>query len=170
MQVQATLDATMTAITIRAITPQDRAWLVDAHRELYARHDGFDDSFGTLVDEIVDDFLAGHDPQHEAGWIAQQGETRLGSIFCVRLTEDTAKLRLFLLLPEARGQGLGRQMLETCMTFARNSGYLGMQLWTHESHVAACALYRRAGWHLESAKPVHSFGQNLIEQSWIYRF
>ena len=45
-----------------------------------------------------------------------------------------------------------------------------MQLWTHESHKAACALYKEAGWHLESEKPVHYFGQDLNEQHWRYRF
>jgi GNAT superfamily N-acetyltransferase len=62
--------------------------------------------------------------------------------------------------------GLGRRLLAQCTDFARKSGYRRMQLWTHESHTAACALYRAAGWSLVSSRPVHSFGQHLVEQSW----
>jgi len=90
----------------------------------------------------------------------------LGSIFCVAGGNQTAKLRLFLLTPEARGQRLGKQLLTTCMGFAKTAGYNDMVLWTHESHRAACALYTRFGWELTVSKPVHSFGVDLIEQSW----
>ncbi|WP_187429619.1 hypothetical protein ROLI_024700 [Roseobacter fucihabitans] len=160
----------MAQVQIRAFSAEDRDWLVEQHGVLYAQNEGFDASFGTLVAEIIDAFLSAHDPHREAGWIAQRGDVRLGSIFCVRLNETTAKLRLFLLVPEARGQGLGKQLLYTCMEFAENRDYTGMQLWTHESHHAACALYQSTGWKMISSEPVHSFGQDLVEQSWIYRF
>ncbi|MFK7869922.1 MAG: GNAT family N-acetyltransferase [Roseobacter sp.] len=151
---------------IRSFVAADKAWLVEEHQRLYARDEGFDRTFGALVSDILDDFLLSHDPSAEAGWIVEQDGTRVGSIFCVRLTERAAKLRLFLLVPEARGQGLGARMLKHCMSFARDKGYQIMQLWTHESHAAACALYQKHGWTLISSKPVVSFGQNLIEQSW----
>ncbi|WP_300056049.1 GNAT family N-acetyltransferase [uncultured Roseobacter sp.] len=160
----------MTDVTLRQFDRSDRDWLVEQHGVLYARAEGFDASFGELVAEILDDFIADHDTRAERGWIAEENGQRLGSIFCVRLSETTAKLRLFLLVPEARGKGLGKRLLTTCMEFAETRGYAGMQLWTHESHTAAGALYRAAGWDLISAKPVHSFGQDLVEQSWTYRF
>ena len=156
----------MNPITIRRFTAEDRDWLVTQHRDLYARDEGFDESFGVLVGQIIDDFLAEHDPTREAGWIVQRGEDRLGSIFCVSLDASRAKLRLFLLTPEARGQGLGRRMLETCMEFARDCGYSGMQLWTHESHRAAGALYARNGWTMTDSRPVVSFGRDNVEQTW----
>ena len=155
----------MTPIELRPFTPADRDWLVDAHSTLYAAEEGFDDSFGPLVGSILDAFIADHDPACEAGWIAWQDGKRLGSIFCVRLDATRAKLRLFLLTPQARGQGLGLRLLRTCTDFARARGYRGMQLWTHESHRAACALYRRGGWRLVAQTPVRSFGRDLVEQT-----
>jgi GNAT superfamily N-acetyltransferase len=155
---------------IRPFRREDAAWLVERHGTLYARAEGFDATFAPLVAGILDSFAADHDPTCEAGWIAETGGARLGSIFCVRLDQQTAKLRLFLLVPEARGQGLGQRLLETCMTYARNRGYRGMQLWTHESHRAACALYARNGWQLVASRPVHSFGRDLVEQSWEIAF
>lgn len=156
----------MTAPVLKPYTAADRPWLVEAHGRLYARDEGFDESFPALVDEILRGFEAGHDPAREAGWIAWDGPRRLGSIFCVRLDEDTAKLRLFLLKPAARGKGLGRRLLEACMGFARDSGYRRITLWTHESHRAACALYARNGFVCVSAAPVRSFGVDLVEQHW----
>lgn len=150
------------AVTLRVYEPGDREWLVDLHGRHYAEAEGFDASFAPLVKRVLGDFETGHDPECERGWIAMRGAVRLGSIFCVRLDGQTAQLRLFLLAPEARGIGLGRRMLETCTGFARASGYVRMRLWTHESHAAACALYRKTGWTCTASKPVHSFGVDLV--------
>ena len=156
----------MSDITLTAYTPDDHAWLVAQHQELYSADEGFDDSFGPLVDEILTDFETQADPECEQGWIARHGTQRLGSIFCVKRDEKTAKLRLFLTLPDARGTGLGARLLAQCMTFAKQKGYEKMTLWTHESHAAACALYTKTGWSCVSSKPVRSFGVSLIEQQW----
>lgn len=156
----------MDSVTLRPFRADDAPWLVERHGTLYAEAEGFDDSFAPLVAEILEAFVADHDPTRERGWIAEAAGQRLGSIFCVRLNETTAKLRLFLLVPEARGKGLGRRLLEACMGFARAAGYRDMQLWTHESHRAACALYASAGWYLTDSKPVQSFGVDLVEQTW----
>ena len=156
----------MSDVQLRGFAPTDAAWLVARHAELYARDEGFDDSFGELVAQILEDFVKNHDPARERGWIAHQGDQRLGSIFCVSHGPQVAKLRLFLLVPEARGKGVGKQLLQACMDFARSRGYRRMTLWTHESHRAACALYARFGWQLVDSKPVHSFGVDLVEQSW----
>ncbi|SLN67939.1 TDP-fucosamine acetyltransferase [Roseivivax jejudonensis] len=154
------------AHALRPFTAADADWLIDAHRVLYAREAGFDDSFGALVATIVEAFLSDHDPARERGWIAWNDDARVGSIFCVDAGGSAAKLRLFLLLPEARGQGLGRDMLATCMAWARARGYARMTLATHESHRAACALYARTGFVCRSTRPVTNFGQALVEQHW----
>lgn len=160
----------MSKIELRLFTPGDVDWLVDAHARLYAQDEGFDATFGPLVRSILEDFFASHDPQQERGWLAHRSGTRLGSIFCVKGAPDRAKLRLFLIEPAARGTGLGKRLLAACMQHAENCGFKGMDLWTHESHRAACALYQKTGWHLIRSEPVHSFGQDLIEQSWCIDF
>jgi GNAT superfamily N-acetyltransferase len=156
----------MDPIEIKRFAPTDRDWLIEQHEVHYAAAEGFDETFGVLVTQIIDAFLANHDATSEAGWIAWQSGQRLGSIFCVRLDDDTAKLRLFLLTPEVRGKGLGKQMLATCTGFARSCGYARMQLWTHESHTAAGVLYAKMGWTLGATKPVVSFGKANVEQTW----
>ncbi len=156
----------MDEIELRDFTPADGDWVIARHGALYAAEAGFDESFEALVAEIVADFLLDHDPARERGWIAWSGGQRLGCIFCVRISDEAAKLRLFLLEPEARGCGLGRKLLKACRDFARAQGYRQLRLWTHESHRAACALYAASGFTVVSSKPVHSFGQDLIEMEW----
>jgi len=159
----------MADFTLRPFQSDDVPWLVDAHATHYARNDGFDDTFGPLVNTILTDFVASHDPDVERGWIAEVAGERAGSIFCVRLNATTAKLRLFYLSPRLRGQGAGKVLLRTCCAFARDVGYDQMTLWTHESHRAAGHLYKTHGFDLVDARPVHSFGQDLIEQTWTKR-
>ena len=156
----------MTEANLRKFTATDAAWLVEQHGKLYARDEGFDDSFARLVAGTLDDFIATYDPVCEQGWIAERDGQRLGSIFCVSAGDETAKLRLFLLTPDARGQGLGKRLLRACMDFAKAAGFREMVLWTHESHRVACALYASFGWQLVDSKPVRSFGVDLVEQSW----
>lgn len=153
-------------IEIRDLSTGDADWLVYQHGTLYAASEGFDDSFGPLVARILAAFEADRDPSCERAFIAWSGNQRLGSVFCVRQDEATAKLRLFLLVPEARGLGLGKRLLADCMNWARERGYRRMVLWTHASHEAACALYRKAGWRITRSEPVHSFGVDLVEQTW----
>jgi GNAT superfamily N-acetyltransferase len=82
------------------------------------------------------------------------------------MNETTAKLRLFLTLSSARGQGFGQRLLTTFTDFARNAGNTGMAIWAHANHTAACALYARSGWALQSEKDVRSIECDLVEQSW----
>ncbi|KUF12260.1 GNAT family N-acetyltransferase [Pseudoponticoccus marisrubri] len=154
------------SIILKDLGPGDIDWLVAEHSRLYARDEGFDASFGRLVRQILEAFARDHDPARERAFIAWDGTERLGSIFCVAQDAQTAKLRLFFLVPEARGRGLGKRMLSECMGFARACGYRRMVLWTHESHAAACALYRHAGWRMTRSEPRHSFGVDVVEQAW----
>ena len=153
-------------VEFRDLGPGDIDWLVAEHGRLYARDEGFDESFPVLVREILVDFEAGHDATCERAFVAWEGAQRLGSVFCMRADDRTAKLRLFFLLPEARGKGLGRGLLEACTGFARDCGYQRMVLWTHESHRAACALYEKAGWRMVRREPKRSFGVDVVEQGW----
>lgn len=156
--------------TIRPFDAADADWLVTEHAEHYSRVEGFDDTFGPLVDSIIRSFIDDHNPMCEAGWIAQDQDQRLGSIFCVRRNATTAKLRLFYVVDKARGTGAAQALLDQCLGFARGAGYAGLTLWTHESHKAAGAIYTRNGLTRTDAKPVHSFGVDLIEETWEIAF
>ena len=156
--------------SLRHFDASDAAWLTKQHADHHAQAEGFDETFGPLVASIIDDFLNAHNPHCESGWVAHHGAKRLGSIFCIRVDEMTAKLRLFYVVPEARGTGVAQALLTECLEFARCSGYRCMTLWTHESHRAAGAIYARNGFVRTHAKPVRSFGVDLVEETWEIQF
>ena len=154
-------------ITFRDFQIGDRDWLIEEHARLYARDEGFDDTFKKLVTDILDTYITTRDPQTERGWIAERDGQRIGCVFCTRAHEpDMARLRMLLVLPEARGAGLGQRLLDHCIDFARDLGRKTLYLWTHESHRAACALYAKNGFEQRSQVAGRSFGTDVVELEW----
>ncbi len=153
--------------TIRSLErPGDLGWVVQAHGELYAREFGWDAGFETLVARIVADYAAGRDERREAAWIAEVGGQRVGCVFCVADDDSTARLRILLVDPVARGQGLGERLVRTCLDFARAAGYRRMVLWTNDPLVAARRIYLKAGFRLTAEQPHHSYGVDLVGQTY----
>jgi GNAT superfamily N-acetyltransferase len=146
--------------------PGDLGWVVQAHGEVYADEFGWDTSFEALVLQIVADYAADHDPRREAAWIAEVDGVRQGCVFCVAADGRTAKLRILLVHPDARGLGLGARLVEECVDFAARSGYARLTLWTNDVLAAARRIYQAAGFELADEAPHHSFGKDLVGQNW----
>ncbi|ALC23103.1 GNAT family N-acetyltransferase [Streptomyces pristinaespiralis] len=152
---------------LRDPAPGDLGWIVQRHGALYAAEYGWDAGFEGLVARIVADFAPEHDPRLERVWIAELDGRPVGSVMCVRDDEpDTARLRLLLVEPEARGHGLGDRLVRTAVDFARDAGYRDMVLWTNDVLTAARRIYRRAGFTLVAEKPHRSYGADLVGQDW----
>jgi GNAT superfamily N-acetyltransferase len=153
--------------TIRDLgRPGDLGWVVQAHGELYAREFGWDTSMEAFIARIVADYAESHDARREAAWIAELGACRVGCVFCVAENADTARLRILLVDPAARGQRLGTRLVRTCIDFARAVGYQRMVLWTNDPLVAARQIYLEAGFRLTSEEPHHSYGVDLVGQTY----
>ena len=156
----------MTATIRRIGQPGDLGWVVMAHGEQYAREFGWDVSFEALVARIVADWAGAHDDTREAAWIAELDGQRVGCVFCVREDDETARLRILLVDPAARGQRLGTRLVRTCLQFARDAGYRRMLLWTNDPLVAARAIYLAEGFRLTAEEPHHSYGVDLVGQTY----
>ncbi len=154
---------------LRAPRPGDLGWVVQRNAAVYAQEFGWDASYEALVARIVADYAEHRDPAGEAAWIAEVDGSPAGCVFCVREDATTARLRLLLVEPWARGLGIGYRLVEEVLGFARGAGYSAITLWTNDVLADARRIYQRAGFTLESQTPHHSFGQDLVGQNWSRR-
>jgi DNA-binding MarR family transcriptional regulator/GNAT superfamily N-acetyltransferase len=153
-------------VVLRPPRPGELGWVVSRHGTLYAAEYGWDSTFEGLTAGVIADFLAGNDPRCEAAWIAEVRGEPAGSIFCVRKDKNTAKLRLLLVEPAARGHGVGSRLVGECVSFARGAGYRAMELWTVSVLHAARRIYQQAGFQLVTEEQRDMFGQHLTGQTW----
>jgi DNA-binding MarR family transcriptional regulator/GNAT superfamily N-acetyltransferase len=150
-------------VVLRPPVPGDLGWIVRRHGELYATAHGWDAGFEAYVARILGAFGAG---PREALWIAEVDGAPVGSIMCARDDDETARLRILLVEPAARGIGLGRRLVDECLRFARQAGYRRIVLSTYDAMAEARRIYERVGFRLASAHPVHEFGADLVDEVW----
>jgi DNA-binding MarR family transcriptional regulator/GNAT superfamily N-acetyltransferase len=151
---------------LRGPQPGDYGWVVQRHGAIYADEYGYDEQFEALVAEIVAKFVQELDPKRERCWIAERDGAPVGCVFVVKASDATAKLRLFLVEPSARGLGLGRRLVDEVILFARRVGYRKVTLWTQSELLAARRIYERAGFRCVAEEPNHSFGKELVSETW----
>jgi DNA-binding MarR family transcriptional regulator/GNAT superfamily N-acetyltransferase len=151
---------------LRPHQPGDIGWAVQKHGELYAREYGWDETFEALAAEVGAKFLRDFDPKKERAWIAEKDGENIGFVMLIKQSDKVAKLRMLLVDPKARGLGIGKRLVEECIRFARNRGYKTMTLWTNDILATACHIYREAGFKLVAEERHHSFGHDLVGQTW----
>jgi GNAT superfamily N-acetyltransferase len=61
---------------------------------------------------------------------------------------------------------LGKRLGEECSDFARMRGYKTLTLWTNDVLVSARRIYQAAGFRLTREERHHSFGKDLVGQTW----
>ena len=151
---------------LRAHQPGDIGWLIQRHAALYAQEYGWDGSFEGLAAEVAGKFLSDFDPKREHCWIAERDGENLGGVFVINEGDGVARLRMLLVEPKARGLGIGKRLVNECIRFARRVGYKKMTLWTNDILVAARHIYIEAGFKLVAEDKHHSFGKDLVGQTW----
>ncbi|AMP03913.1 bifunctional helix-turn-helix transcriptional regulator/GNAT family N-acetyltransferase [Collimonas pratensis] len=165
-QIEGLLGQRPSSYLLRDPRPGDMGWVVHRHGVLYAQDYGWNAEFEALVADIVAKYLRDFDSSAERCWIAEKDGKVAGSVFVVRHDESTAKLRMLYVEPSARGMGIGRRLVEECLHFAKFAGYKKMLLWTNSILVGARDIYAKAGFEKIAEESHHSFGKNLIGETW----
>jgi DNA-binding MarR family transcriptional regulator/GNAT superfamily N-acetyltransferase len=154
-------------VLLREPGPGDLGWIVQRNAALYAAEYGWNADYEGLVARIVADFAEDHDPHLERVWIAELDGRPVGCVMCVRdAAPATARLRLLLVEPDARGLGIGDRLVTAVVDFARGVGYRDLVLWTNDVLAAARRIYQRHGFVLVAERPHRSFGKDLHGQDW----
>jgi DNA-binding MarR family transcriptional regulator/GNAT superfamily N-acetyltransferase len=152
---------------LREPKPGDFGWIVARHAALYAQEYGWGEPFEGLCAQIVADFVNKYDATRERCWIAEMNGENVGTIMLVKDDEPgTARIRLLLVDPKARGLGLGAHLVDECVKFAQGSGYKKITLWTHSILTAARHIYERAGFTLTSSQMRRSWGKDVVAEFW----
>ena len=133
---------------------------------IYEQEYGWDKSYEALVAKILSEFVGRNDAVNERAWIAESHGAILGSVYLMKEDTETARLRLLYVEPQARGTGLGKKLVSECTEFARGSGYKRIVLWTQSTLTAARKLYVNEGYKLIKQEPHHSFGKDLVGETW----
>ncbi|KAJ5239196.1 hypothetical protein N7468_003815 [Penicillium chermesinum] len=159
--------------TLRTHRTGDMGWITYRHGVLYNAEHGWGERFEALVAEVTVDFIKNLDTSCERCWIADREGEFLGCVMLVKdrsADQNTAKIRLLLVEPSARGLGLGRVLVKQCVQFAREAGYSRVVLWTQSTLTAARRIYKSEGFELVKAEEHDTFGIKMLGELWELAF
>jgi GNAT superfamily N-acetyltransferase len=145
------------------LRPGDVGEIVRLHGLVYAAEQRFDATFEAYVAGPLAAFVLEGSPRSRL-WVAEQGGQIVGSVAIVAAEGDAAQLRWYLVVPEARGHGLGTRLLDVALAFAREQGYGRVHLWTVSALEAAARRYRDAGFTRVESRPGRRWGVDVVEE------
>jgi putative acetyltransferase len=138
---------------IRPIEAADRAAIASIIRTVMSEFGAVGPGFA-INDPEVDDMYAAYRRHRCAYFVLVTAGRVVGGGGIAPLdggNPDTCELRKMYFLPEARGQGFGRALLERCLDSARANGFRYVYLETLGSMTAARRLYDAFGFQPRSA-------------------
>jgi DNA-binding MarR family transcriptional regulator/GNAT superfamily N-acetyltransferase len=152
--------------TCRSHRPGDIGYITHRHGVLYAEEYGFDETFEAYVAAGLAKFVEQFEPAKEYLWVVEMEATIVGSVAIVKVDDNIAQLRWFLVEPSVRGRGLGKKLLNEAVGFCKRRGCRKIILWTVAQLHAARHLYANAGFQLAETKNHVIWGQDITEELW----
>jgi DNA-binding MarR family transcriptional regulator/GNAT superfamily N-acetyltransferase len=162
-------DGSRSPFILRSHRPGDMGWIASRHGALYSEEYGLNHMMEVYVADVVAKFLRDFDPAREHCWIAERDGAPIGSVMLVKESDETAKLRMLIVEPKARGLGVGRGLVEECIRFAQRAGYREIVLWTHSILTAARRIYASVGFEIIETETHDEFGPELEGETWRLR-
>ncbi|HTH59553.1 MAG TPA: bifunctional helix-turn-helix transcriptional regulator/GNAT family N-acetyltransferase [Paraburkholderia sp.] len=155
------------AAALRAPRAGEYGWLVHRQAQWFAHEMGWDRHFEASLAQSVAALADTADPARETGWIAEQDGTAVGSAFVTAVGESIARVRLLFVEPHARRLGIGSQLLDECVRFARQAGYKAVELTLAATLTDAKRIAGQHGFRYRQAENARHFGRDLIVEHWV---
>jgi DNA-binding MarR family transcriptional regulator/GNAT superfamily N-acetyltransferase len=151
-------------VSIRTqLVPGDLGYVAWLHGKVYAEECGYLLNFEGYVLESLGEWAHQYDPAKDKVWVCESTGRIIGFLAAVD-HGDRLQLRYFLLLPEYRGIGLGKRLMDEFIAWMKFRGIRKSYLWTTKEQHTAIALYKRYGYKLTEEKPSRAFDKQLIEE------
>jgi len=146
------------------IEPGDIGYIIYLHGLLYAREYRLDHTFESFVAERIGQFGQQYDASKDYFAVAEIDDRIVGSIMIQGLPDNTGMLRFFLVHPDARGRGLGKEFMTRALEFCRERGFDKIFLSTISELKAAIHLYEQAGFECTERKTHEIWGALRTEE------
>ncbi len=162
---------TTDSITIRTeIHPGGIGYVTYLHGKVYQQEYGYNHNFEMYVAKSISEFREQFTPGQDRPWIVENGDKIVGSIVIMSRSGHVAQLRYFVLLPEYRGLGLGKKLVQMAMDFGQTAGYKSVYLWTADELHTAAKLYGKFGFQKTKAVSTNHWGKEVTENCYDMSF
>jgi ribosomal protein S18 acetylase RimI-like enzyme len=147
----------------RELRAGDLGAIVAHHGRVYGKEYGVDSTFeGHVASSVARAALRGFPSPREAICLVELEGEHAGSLALTDEDDGEAAIRWFVLSPNVRGRGLGRQLLGELLARASETGYRRVWLETFSELEAAAHLYRDHGFEVVSADATPRWGRERI--------
>jgi ribosomal protein S18 acetylase RimI-like enzyme len=140
----------------------DIGYVTYLHGLLYKSEYNYGINFEAYVARGLHEFYEQYDPSTNRVWVCEYDGKMVGFMLLMN-RGNTAQLRYFIIIPEFRGIGLGKKLMELYMDFLRQCGYQSSYLLTTHELYTAAHLYKKFGFKLTEEKESTTFGKSLRE-------
>ncbi len=141
------------SIIIREITPQDNKAIARIIRKTLEEYNSA--ITGTAYfDESLDDMYTAYQKEGTIYFVAEMNGKPVGGAGIGKLSglgNEYCELQKMYILPEARGRGVGRKLMEYCLDFAQRFSYKKCYLESFSYMHKALKLYTQTGFVLLDA-------------------
>ncbi|AXT54778.1 GNAT family N-acetyltransferase [Aquimarina sp. MMG015] len=137
----------MSTIKIRSVAPEDNQALAQVIRDVLIEM-GVPKVGTAYEDEALDVMYETYDAPRKKYFVVEDDGKIIGGAGIAQLekgSSEICELQKMYFLPEARGKGLGSQMMSKCLDFAKEQGFVKCYLETMPYMKEARKLYGRVG-------------------------
>lgn len=134
-------------LIIKEITPDYDAVISKIIKQVGAEFGAIGEGFGPSDPEVAAMSQHYNDKEASRYFVALVNDSVVGGsgIAAFNGSSDTCELRKLFILPTSRGLGIGKQLTEHCLSYAKSKGYKQCYLDTLATMESAISLYEKFG-------------------------